>query len=116
MNRTSIKNRLTEAVLNKAEDVLTEKAKTLSALIKYEISVVNTELAMQSSDHGYNFKFIPESYADNVMFHPVKTEGASLTLTLSIPSAAFSHASKEEIEFFKTFVLKNAMLKLQRGS
>lgn len=116
MNVTDLKNQLTKKIYDKAEDIISQRATMLSALLKYEISVINTELAMRSDDHGYNFKFIPESYANGVVLSPVKTDNGSVSMTFSIPSHVFKNASDEEVEFFKTFVLSNAIAKLKRGN
>lgn len=116
MTTNDLKERLMQKVIEKAENIIDNQAKTLISLIEYEIAIVNTELAMSSKDHGYNFNFISESYADGIVLHPAKTDGGSVTLTLSIPSHVFKNASDEEIAFFKQFVLSNAMMKFRRGN
>ena len=115
MNANQLKEQLTKRIYETAESIISQRAETLKALIKYEIAVMNTELALRSNDHGYDFKFLSDSYANNVVLHPIQTADGSVSLTLTIPQHAYKDASDEEVEFFKTFVLRNAVTKLKRS-
>lgn len=108
MTADEIKDRLIQRVITRAEEILVSKAKTFSSLLKYEITVTNVELAMESDGHGYNFKFIPESYADGAVLSPVVAGEDKLEMKLTIPQHVFKNASDEEIAFFKTFIVPNA--------
>lgn len=116
MNANDMQNRLIQRIYEKAERIIDERGRTLQALIKYEIAVINTELAMRSNDHGYNFKFLSDSYADNIVLSPVQTDSGSVSMRVTIPNHAYKDASEEEVAFFKEFVLTNALQKLRRGS
>ena len=116
MNADELKKQLTDRVYQAAEQVIHERAQRLKALLKYEIAVVNTELAMRSKDHGYDFQFLSDSYANNIVLSPVETQHGGVSIRVSIPHHAFKDASADEVAFFKQFVLANALTKLQRGS
>lgn len=116
MNANDLRSRLMQRIYEKAERIIEERARTLQALLKYEIAVVNTELAMRSSDHGYDFKFLSDSYADNIVLSPLETDSGSVTMRVTIPNHAYKDASADEVAFFKEYVLANALQKLQRGS
>lgn len=116
MNADELRKQLTDRVYQTAERVIQERAQQLKALLKYEIAVTNTELAMRSKDHGYDFKFLSDSYANNIVLSPVETQSGSVSMKVTIPHHAIKDASEEEVSFFKQFVLANALTKLQRGS
>lgn len=113
MNADDLKTRLMNTVFQRAETIITNRALTLKALLKYEIAVTNTELALYSNDHGYDFKFLSDSYADNVVISPVQTSSNAVSLRVTIPQYAFKNASDKEISFFKEYVLANALRKLK---
>lgn len=116
MNADELRKQLTDRVYQTAERVIEEQAQQLKALLKYEIAVTNTELAMRSKDHGYDFKFLSDSYANNIVLSPIETQHGSVNMRVTIPHHAIKDASADEIAFFKQFVLANALTKLQRGS
>ena len=116
MNTSDLRNRLMEQVYKKAEYIIEERAKTLQALLKYEIAVINTELAMRSNQHGYDFKFLSDSYANNIVLSPIQTDSGSVSIRVTIPNHAYKDASNDEVAFFKEYVLANALQKLTRGS
>ena len=116
MNVDELKNKLLNQIYSKAENVIEERARRLKSLLKYEIAVMNTELAMRSKDHGYDFKFLSDSYADNIVLSPVETRNGQVSMSITIPQHAYKDASADEIAFFKEFVLANALTKLRRGS
>lgn len=116
MSTNDLRNRLMEQVYKKAEYIIEERAKTLQALIKYEIAVINTELAMRSNQHGYDFKFLSDSYANNIILSPTQTDSGSVSIRVTIPNHAYKDASNDEVAFFKEYVLANALQKLRRGS
>ena len=116
MNANDLRNRLIQNVYEKAERIIEERGLRLKALLKYEIAVINTELAMRSNNHGYNFKFISDSYVDNIVLSPVYTDSTGVSMRVTIPSHAYKDASEDEVAFVKEFVLANALQKLQRGS
>jgi len=95
MNANELRDRLMQRVYEKAERIIEERAQTLKALLKYEIAVMNTELAMRSRDHGYDFKFISDSYADNIVLSPVVTNNGSVSMNVTIPRHAYKDASNE---------------------
>lgn len=113
MNANDIKKQLTQTILQKAEDILQSKARLFTALLFYEIAVVNTELAMRSEDHGYDFKFIPDSYAQAVVISGEESSSSGVSLKITIPSHAFKNASDEEATFFKTYVVGNVIKKMK---
>lgn len=113
MTQDDFKNRIMNKVYQKAQNIIESKASTLKALFKYEIAVTNTELALRSNTHGYDFKFIPDSYAEHVVISPVKTNSETVKITFSIPSYAFKDATDEEVAFLKDYVLANALQKLK---
>lgn len=116
MSTSDLRNRLMEQVYKKAEYIIEERAKTLQALLKYEIAVINTELAMRSNQHGYDFKFLSDSYANNIVLSPIQTDSGSVSIRVTIPNHAYKDASNDEVAFFKEYVLANALQKLTRGS
>lgn len=116
MNADELRKQLINRVHQKAESILENRAQQLKALLKYEIAVMNTELALRSKDHGYDFKFLSDSYADNIVLSPVETQQGSVSMRVTIPQHAYKDASEEEVAFFKQFVLANALTKLRRGS
>ena len=116
MNADDIKKQLLDRIQKKAEQIIERKARQLKALLKYEIAVANTELAMRSKNHGYDFKFLSDSYANNIITSPVQTDNGSVSMRVIIPKHAYKDASEEEVEFFKNYVLANAMIKLRRES
>lgn len=119
MNNLSVNNlreELTKKIMDKAESVIENKARTLTALLKYEIAVANTEIAMNSDKHGYDFTFISEKYADNVTQSRMIKEDGQVSVTLTIPQHVFRDASESEVSFFKTYILSNALTKLRNGS
>lgn len=63
------KKALYDNINSKAEDVVRKTAEHYVQLIRYEISVLNTELAMASPNHGYDYKFLPDTLANSVSFH-----------------------------------------------
>ena len=115
MTSKDLKSSLMQKVMDKAKSVVERRAQTLCALLKYEIAVANTELAMRSKKHGFDFEFIPDSYADAAVLSPAVSEEGKISMRLTIPQHAFKHASEEEIRFFKTYVLANAMTKMRNG-
>jgi len=115
MNTEELKKNLTEKIFKKAEDILQERARLFTALLHYEIAVINTELAMRSKDHGYDFEFISDSYADAVTISNEERSSSGVSLKISIPTHAFKHASDKEFEFFKTYVIKNVLTKMQHA-
>lgn len=116
MNADELRKQLLNRVQEKAEQIIEERAKQLKALLKYEIAVTNTELAMRSDAHGYDFKFLSDSYANNIVLSPIISEQGSVNMTVTIPRHAYKDASDGEVAFFKEFVLANAITKLRRGS
>jgi len=116
MNTQNIKDRIMQKVYDRAESEISRKAQTLVALLKYEIAVANTELAMRSHKHGYDFKFIPESYADSIVIGEAALENNAVTMTVRIPQHVLKDESESKIEFFKTYVLANAIKKLRNGT
>lgn len=115
MNSTDLKERLMGKVMDKAESIIETRARMFTALLKYEIAVANTELAMRSSNHGYDFKFIPEDYANAAVIGQAQREDGQITMTITIPQHVFKDASDSMIEYFKTYVVANAMAKLRNG-
>lgn len=116
MSTSDLRNRLMEQVYKKAEYIIEERAKTLQELLKYEIAVINTELAMRSNQHGYDFKFLSDSYANNIVLSPIQTDSGSVSIRVTIPNHAYKDDSNDEVAFFKEYVLANALQKLTRGS
>ena len=116
MNANELKKQLLDKVHNKAKQIIEERARMLKELLRYEIAVTNTELAMRSKDHGYDFKFLSDSYANNIVLHPVETQDGSVSTRITIPRHAYKDASDDEVAFFKEFVLANALTRLRRGS
>lgn len=115
MTTDKLKDALMKKISEKTEAILLKKAQTLTALIQYEIAVANTELAMSSAVHGYDFQFIPESYADAVIIGQAQSGGGQMKMTITIPAHAFKNASENEVAFFKTYILANALTKLRGG-
>lgn len=115
MNIDDLRNRIMHKVYEKAERIVEQRAQTLKALLRYEIGVANTELALYSNDHGYDFHFISNSYADNIVVSPAVLDNGSITMSVTIPNHAYKDASDSEINFFKTFILSNAIKKLNQG-
>lgn len=113
MKDDNLKERIMDKIMDRAESILETKAKTFAALLKYEIAVANTELAMNTTAHGYNFQFISPAYADAVTLGQATRMNGRLTMTLTIPKHAFKSASDKEIEFFKTYILANTIKKMQ---
>ena len=116
MNANDLREKLMHQIYQRAEKIVEQKARTLKALLRYEIGVMNTELAMRSKEHGYDFNFLSNSYADNIVITPVTSENGSVTVSITISRHAYKDASDSEVEFFKTFVLTNALKKLNRGN
>lgn len=116
MKVNDLRERLMQQIYDKAEKIVEQKAKALKALLRYEIGVMNTELAMRSKDHGYDFKFLSNSYADNIVITPATSQDGTVTVSVTIPKHAYKDATDSEVEFFKTFVLANALKKLSRGN
>lgn len=114
MNIDQIRENLTQKILNQTEHILEQKAATLTAFLKYELSVMNTELALSSDDHGYDFQFLSDAYVNNIVISPVQTTNGSVTMSITIPRHAYKDSSDSEVEFFRTFVLANALRKLNR--
>lgn len=114
MNAKELKANLTDRIMDVARQVMEQRANTLQALIKYEIAVINTELAMRSKKHGYDFKFLSDNYANNIAVGAIEAADGTLSMRITIPQYTFKDASPEEVEFFKNYVLRNAVTKLQR--
>lgn len=116
MNVSSVRHELIKKVRNLSKHIIEDQAKQLKSYIQYEIAVVNTELAMSSKEHGYDFKFISNDYADQIIIsNAVGTEEGKISLRVSIPMRAFDDASEDEVLFFKTYILTNAITRLRRG-
>ena len=114
MKTNDLKEQLTQKIYRTAEKIITQKAAMLKELIRYEIAVTNTELALISDGHGYDFKFLSDDYANNITLSPVQTENGSVNMRVMIPKHAYKNASDNEVEFFNTYVLANALTKLKR--
>lgn len=115
MNSTDLKSRLMDKVMSKAESIIDSKARMFTALLKYEIAVANTELAMRGKEHGYDFKFIPEDYANAAVIGQAQREDGQITMSITIPQHALKDASDSMIAYFKTYIVANAMTKLRNG-
>ena len=115
MNVSELKERLTGKIMSTAESIIESKARMFAALLKYEIAVANTELAMRSDNHGYDFKFIPDDLANSVVIGNVERGDGQVMLSIKIPPRALANHSDEFVEFFKTYVVANAVTKLRNG-
>lgn len=116
MNIQELQDSLKKKIMDKATEIIEKRAEKLAAFIKYETTVTNTELAMNSEKHGYDFEFISESYADGIVISPTSASDSNISLSISIPSHVFKNARSEEVEFFKTYILANAIKRLKRES
>lgn len=116
MNVENLESNLVNRIYKTAESIIESRARTLTALLKYEIAVANTELAMLSKEHGYDFKFIPEDYANAAMLSPIVRDGGHVSITLTIPPHALKDASESMVEYFKTYIMANAITKLRNGA
>lgn len=115
MNVSELKKRLTGKIMSTAESIIENKARTFTALLKYEIAVANTELAMRSNEHGYDFKFIPDDLANAIVIGKAERGDGQVTLNIKIPPYAFADYSDEFVKFFKTYVVANVATKLRNG-
>ena len=112
MNIDNIQNSLMNKIISRAKAIVEKNAKTLASMIRYETTVANTELSMQSEDHGYDFKFIPDSFAEGIVFGCVIENGTSVKMSMTIPSSVFKNATDGQISFFKEYIIENAKKRL----
>lgn len=116
MNYDDFKNNMMNKIYRRAAEVIENRAQMLKALFRYEIAIANTELAMRSNKHGYDFKSISDSYAEHVVISPAELDVGSgvVKLKFSISNYAFKNASEKEVAFLKEYVLANALQKLKQ--
>ena len=115
MNQSELKGVLKNKIYEMADKKVLSLADTFKAYLKYELSVANTELALSSKTHGYNFKVIPEVLADNIQFYSPERSGGKINLRISIPQTAIEKATDEEIAYFRQYVLGNTITKMKNG-
>lgn len=107
-----------EASLNSAVDarvrlLADNYARILKSYIDYEYVIANEELASSWKRHGYNFKMMPESFVNGIIIHPVVTNGNRYSVEVSLSASSFQNEPQSKIDFFRTYVLGNALSKLK---
>ena len=115
MNAKNLQETLMKKVNQKAEDILMEKSKLFVALLKYEIAVANTEIAMLSEDHGYDFKSIPDSFANSIVLTRSQESNGKVGFSIKIPAHAFKDSSESLVDYFKKYVVANVTTKIRNG-
>lgn len=97
------------AIKNTASEVSHTYANRLLSLIKAQTTVMNVELASSYKQHGYDFKTIPDSFLENAAVLQVNSADGTRSYKVHIPAESFHGASKTLVDFFDTYVVKNAM-------
>ena len=90
-----------------------EYAETLKDYIKYEYMMSNIELASSWKMHGYDFKMMPESFIQHIEISPVSVDGNRYSLEVRVSAESFREESADKYEFFKKYVIGNAMNKIR---
>lgn len=115
MNKQKTEKNILDQVYRAAGHYLDQTSIRLISYLKYELLVANTELAISSKDHGYDFKSIPESIVDNIVISQPNVNGRKIGLTVTIPQYQMKNMSESQILFFKQYILKNAISKIKSG-
>ena len=111
--KTSINNSLNQMVTNKVIEVAEDYGNRLVSYIKYEYVIAQMELASSWKDHGYNFKFLPEQFIQNIRTNVTESD-SGVNMKLIIPSENFKGEDQDKIDFFSKYVVDNAVSRLRR--
>ena len=96
-------------IIAAAEDYAT----MLKDYIQYEYNISNMELAQSWKQHGYEFKMMPESFIRHINISPVAVDGRRYSLNVVIEPESFKEEPVEKYNFFKQYVINNAMQKIR---
>ena len=109
MSNVATDGQLQGAVTDAVTRIIKKRADDLRLNILYEISVANTELAFDGAGDRYDLRALSEAYADSISVKPVELNGGAVTTQLVIETSRMKNLSEKEFEFFKKYVLENAL-------
>ena len=110
-----IAGQIDTAVMNIAERALKSRAEKLKQQILYEIAVSNTELQFEGATERYKIKHLSDDYAAAIDISPMTMEGGNVKMQLSIDPDNINNLSQSELDFFKKYVLTNALKTMKGG-
>jgi uncharacterized protein YpmS len=110
-----IAGQIDTAVMNIAERALKSRAEKLKQQILYEIAVSNTELQFEGATERYKIKHLSGDYAAAISISPMMMEGGNVKMQLSIDPDSINNLSQSELDFFKKYVLTNALKTMKGG-
>lgn len=106
-----IRTSLVKLCTDKATEIAEEYGRQFVSYIKYEFTVAQMELASSWEKHGYDFKFMPEQFIQNIRTETSQTD-TGVSLKVTIPSENFLGESDSKVNFFQTYVVNNAAQKM----
>ena len=115
MNKNNLNRLIQDRVYDVAKQKLQVMANRFQTYLKYEISVSNTELALSNQNHGYDFKSIPDIFADEVVISTPEMNGGKVGLSITIPQQCIDKVSEQQLAYFKKYVLSNVVTKMKNG-
>ena len=103
------------AITDAAARIIKQRAENLRKSILYEISVANTELAFDGAGDRYGLSALSDVYADSIVIQPIQFSDGSVRTQLVIEASKLKNVKDTEIDFFKKYVLENALHTPQKG-
>lgn len=111
----TVAEQINTAVMNIAERALKSRAEKLKQQILYEIAVSNTELQFEGATERYKIKHLSSNYVDAIDISPMMMDGGNVKMQLSIDTDSINNLSQSELDFFKKYVLTNALKTMKGG-
>lgn len=93
--------------------MLADEGKMLKSFIQYEFGIANMELASSWKKHGYNFQMMPNAFIEHIQVTPTTIDGKRYSLQVIVEATSFKEEPEDKVEFFKQYVLENALTKMR---
>lgn len=109
----ALNDRILSVADERVRQIADDTAKRLKSYIQYEYIISNMELASSWKRHGYDFKMMPQEFIEHIHITPVAKHGNRYSLDVAIEAESFKEEDESKIEFFKKYVLGNALSKIK---
>ena len=90
-------------------EYINEMADNLSFIMKRPLREANTDIAMSTNLHGYNFKAFDENILNEAHIDVSIDDEKTASVSWSLPEHAFKDMDEEKYNAFQTLVVDNGM-------